>query len=193
MDQINYKQEHLELLRMEQRRYWTEVARFVRRTDMLRIATYLSRKERREKEIKLSKQHDHLERFKVERYGHPHSQYSCIFNLTSLELTTLEKEVLSRGLKFGIPPKPRREEVIAEIEILFRQLKYHDPTSDETLDACRIRLANAAESFQKAINDLQGFSLKAEHLRTMKALCNNKDIVIVRPDKGQGVVLMERP
>ena len=77
--------------------------------------------------------------------------------------------------------------------MLFGQLKaLHEPISDEALDSCRIRLANAADHYQRTSNDLQGFSLEAEHFKVIKNLRNNSDIAILRPDKGQGVVLMKK-
>ena len=38
----------------------------------------------------------------------------------------------------------------------------------------------------------QGFSFTTENFKIIKTLRANKDIVILRPDKGQGVVLMKR-
>ena len=93
--------------------------------------------------------------------------------MTSRTLTTLEKEVLSRGLKFGIPQKTTKE------EILYRQLRYNEPISNDALDTCRVRLANAGNNFHKARNDCQGFLLKAEHFKVVKGLRNNDDTVIL--------------
>ena len=55
-----------------------------------------------------------LERLKEERYGKNRGQYDSIFNLSGLELSTLVKEILNRGLEFGVPQKVRREDVLAE-------------------------------------------------------------------------------
>ena len=99
--------------------------------------------------------------------------------MTSRTLTTLEKEVLSRGLKFGIPQKTTKEDILAEFEVMYRQLRYHEPISNDALDTCRVRLTNAANNFNKARNDCQGFSLKAEHFKVMKGLRNNDDTVIL--------------
>ena len=46
-----------------------------------------------------------------------------IINLAGIELADIEKEVLCRGLKYGIPPKVRREEVEAEFELCYQQLQ----------------------------------------------------------------------
>ena len=164
----------------------------VKPVDRIRISVCISKMEQRQEERKLANQHDHLQRLKRERFGNTNGQHSSIFNFTDLELSTLEKEVLSRGLKFGIPGKTPREEVLAEFEVLYQQLRSHPPTSKEAADSCRIRLAYAADSFQRMRNDQQGFSFTAEHLKIIKSLKANKDIVIIRPDKGQGTVLMKR-
>ena len=104
----------------------------------------------------------------------------------------MEKEILSRGPKFGIPQKVRREEVFAEFEALHQQLSHHTPTSKEAADKCKLRLTGIAESFVSTPGSREGFSLDKEHFKTIDALRNNKDIVITRPDKGQGVVIMKR-
>ena len=45
-------------------------------------------------------------------------RHSTIINLSDLELTDIQKDVLFRGLNFGIPPaKLSREAVIAEFEM----------------------------------------------------------------------------
>ena len=36
------------------------------------------------------------------------------------------------------------------------------------------------------------FSLEKQHLQTIRQLTNNKDLVITRPDKGKGVVIMKK-
>ena len=99
--------------------------------------------------------------------------------MTSRTLTTLEKEVLIRGLKFGIQQKTTKEDILAEFEVMYRQLRYHEPISNDALDTCRVRLANAGNNFHKARNDCQGFLLKAEHFKVVKGLRNNDDTVIL--------------
>ena len=53
-------------------------------------------------------------------------------------------------------------------------------------------MASIAESFHSSKGSREGFSLESEHFAAIKSLRNNDRIVITRPDKGQGVVLMEK-
>ena len=39
---------------------------------------------------------------------------------------------------------------------------------------------------------MDGFSLEKEHFKTIRDLRNKKDLVIMHPDKGKGVVIMKR-
>ena len=74
---------------------------------------------------------NHLQRLREKRFGKLVGQHSNIFNLSHVELTEMEKEVLSHGLKFGVPPKVAREDVLAEFEVLQQQLNWHKPVSKE--------------------------------------------------------------
>ena len=137
-DVINAKEEHLRFLRTEQEGIWCNLVNMLKSADRIRMSAYISKTERRKEERDNIKHYEHLQRLKKERFGNTCGQYSNIFNLAELELTDLEKEVLSRGLKFGIPRKTSREEVWAKFEVLHQQLGPHKPTSEEAADSCRI-------------------------------------------------------
>ena len=53
-------------------------------------------------------------------------------------------------------------------------------------------MANEAQKYLNAKVDKTGYSLNKEHLLTIKQLKKNKDIVITKPDKGNGVVILNR-
>ena len=105
-----------------------------------------------------------MHRLKKERFGNLNGQYSNIFNLAGLELSKLEKEVLSRGLKFGILQRVSRDEIQAEFEALNHQLQQHMPVSKEAVDSCGVKLAGIAESFHACRDSREGFSLEKERL-----------------------------
>ena len=71
-------------------------------------------------------------------------------------------------------------------------MSHHESSSSEEAEICRTKLASIAEGFNGAVNDQQGFSLKAEHFKTIKSLKKNSKLVITRPDKGKGVVILDR-
>ena len=47
---------------------------------------------------------------------------TLIINLSDLKLTTLQKDILSRGLNFCLPPRPNKEKVLAEFELFYDRL-----------------------------------------------------------------------
>ena len=49
-------------------------------------------------------------------------QQSTIINLANVELSGTERDVLCRGLRFGIPPRIQKEKVQAEFELYYQQL-----------------------------------------------------------------------
>ena len=164
----------------------------VKGLDRPRICGFISINDQRQQQGKIEKNHDYLTRLKRERFGNVIGQHSNIFNIAEINLSSLEREVLSRGLDFGIPKRTSREEIQTEFEVLYKQLKHYGPTSVEADDICRTKLAGIAEQFHGTPNNLAGFSLRKEHFKTIKSLRNNPEIVITRPDKGKGVVILRR-
>ena len=71
--------------------------------ECVRISGFISRNDERHRARQVKKHQDHLQRLKRERFGDITGHYSNIFNLAVIELSKLEKEVLSRGLEFGLP------------------------------------------------------------------------------------------
>lgn len=119
-------------------------------------------------------------------------RHSTIINLSDVELTEIQKDVLCRGLNFGIPPaKLSHEAVIAEFEMCWQQLEGM-VTSDERRATCKTSLANIAQRYASAKIDRTGYPLGKEHMKTIKELRQNHDVIITRPDKGNGVVIMNR-
>ena len=128
------------------------------------------------------------------RYGHVTiDPETTIINMTSLELTTLQKELLCCGTDFGIPPKSNKKEVImTEFELFYRKLLCFRPVSELQQSICAAKIRAEAEEHADALPDRRTFSLKREHLNALHELRNNKDIIVTRPDKGRATVLMNK-
>ena len=63
------------------------------------------------------------------------------------KLSDTEQFVLSHGLSFCLPlTSVKREEVLAEFEVLHAQLLHHKPRSDEHLYALKARLSDVAHA-----------------------------------------------
>ena len=191
-DEINFRRDELERLSREHRLCWKVVMETLNRFDALRLSVFISKSENKELTSARERHLSFIEHLKRERFGNASGQHSGIFNLSDLELSIMDKEVLARGLKFGIPRKVSREEVLAEFELFHQQLRRQEPRSREAEEVCRSKLAGIAESFHSARGSREGFLLEKEHIKTIKALRENDEIIISRPDKGQGVVLMNK-
>ena len=119
-------------------------------------------------------------------------RHSTITNLSSVDLSEVQKNVLCHGLDFGVPRKSSHEEVKAEFEICWQQLKERPAVSDERREECKLTLTSLAHKYANSRLDRTGFPLNKEHLAAPKELRNNPDIIITRPDKGSGVVFLDR-
>ena len=113
-------------------------------------------------------------------------------NLSSLELSEIQKNVLCRGLNFGVPLKLRKEEIKAEFELCWNQVKDLPAVSEERLEECKSSLGSLVHKFVNSKVDRAGFPLDKEHLAALKDLSKNPDIVISKSDKGNGVVILDK-
>ena len=123
-------------------------------------------------------------------------QHSAILNFSSIELSDMQKDVLCRGLGFGIPPSRNVtsfQAVASEFELCWQQLeRLPTCTSDECRQECKASLASFAHQYSSTGIDRNGFVLSNGHLKVISDLRRNNDIVVTRPDKGNGVVLLDR-
>ena len=118
--------------------------------------------------------------------------HDIITNLSSVELTDLQKDILCRGINFGIPRRVSAEEVKAEFEMCWQQLEERPVVSEDRREECRSTFAAMAYKYANAPLDKSGFPLDKEHMEVLRELRRNTDIVITKPDKGNGVVIMDR-
>ena len=93
-------------------------------------------------------------------------------------------------MDFGIPPKFNQTDILAEFELLQQQLTAVPAKSDVAAATCRASLAAEAFRFAQSPPDTRSFSLTREHIKLLKELRKNPEIVISRPDKGRATVIM---
>ena len=104
-----------------------------------------------------------------------------------------EEFVLSHGLNFSIPPKKiSREEILTEFEILMGQLKHHQANSVVDLRCFKRKLADTAYAYSGNSIDKSDFLMRKEFYINLQALKKLEHVIITKPDKGTGVVLMDR-
>ena len=109
-----------------------------------------------------------------------------ITNLSSHRLSFFEKLVLCRGLKFSLPQQTSAKEVMAGFEKAYWRAELSIPNEKRELAAATLRSI--------AFNYIQRKGPKPPKLllRAIERLKRLKNIVITKPDKGNGVVLMDR-
>ena len=84
-----------------------------------------------------------------------------------------------------------KEDIEADFELCWQQLE-NVTTNDERRKQCWRAMANLAESYAGTKVDLTGYPLTKKELITMSESKKNKDLLITRPDKGNGVVVLNK-
>lgn len=112
-----------------------------------------------------------------------------IVNLSSYELSLVEKQALCKGLNFCIPFLPRQEYIDCEFERYFNQLSFLNASSADSLTKLKSDLVSTSKSFRSWRRPTV---LPREHLQALRDLRSNKDLIICKPDKGNSVVLLDR-
>ena len=121
----------------------------------------------------------------------PHNPKQYVFNLTDLELSELQFEILSLGPKFCIPARKYNNlEDEASIEDFFSQLDQDDIILPDKRAAVKADIMSAFNQYRKSnpINSL----ITREHITALKQLKDNKDIILQRLDKGSGTAVINR-
>jgi hypothetical protein len=82
--------------------------------------------------------------------------------------------------------------VFSEFETLSSQLYHHTPISKEHLERLYAKLYDLAHGFCGTPVDLGDFRMIKECYNAFKLLKSNENIVITKPDKGSGIVVLDR-
>ena len=96
-------------------------------------------------------------------------------------------------MNFGLPPRYLcKEEIFTEFESLWAQLLHHSASSVEQRTALKARLADLAHLYRDSTIDLRDFTMNKKCFRAINNLRKNDDIIVTKPDKGSGVVLLNK-
>lgn len=120
--------------------------------------------------------------------------HKVIFNFSSRQLNVQEESLLSKGLNFALPTnKSQFLQHFLPFENLFKKLGSHTFYSytDKTFDFLKSSLKQLAHSSFYSRNPHNTTLTKEEHC-ALKSLKNDDSIIITRPDKGNGVVLLDK-
>ena len=136
-----------------------------------------------------------LENLKREYLASGINPEKVIFNYSSYSPDEFEKKVLSRGLKFSIyPNKLDYCSFLTPFEKLAIHLKNKPIDKDGvSFDFVKTRLKSIALAAYYGYDSQQlPHNISKAEISALNKLCRNKNIVIIRPDKGNGVVILNR-
>ena len=112
-----------------------------------------------------------------------------ITNLTQYELSQEESDLLKAGLYFSIQPdKIPKSEIFTTFEKIHHSF-LNNLKSEETKSQIKAHLLYLANSY--FYNYKPSPHIPCQHC-VLQNLRKNKDIVITKPDKGNGVVILDQ-
>ena len=119
-----------------------------------------------------------------------------IFNFSDYKLTDKEKALLALGLDFKLPCfRPNFVQFFLSMEKLARSLKSLTQVNADNFEQCQLSLKNLSYSTWTSItsSSKNWFPFfKKEDLDIIKKLAKNNNIVICKPDKGKGIVILNK-
>ncbi|XP_066910788.1 uncharacterized protein [Clytia hemisphaerica] len=116
---------------------------------------------------------------------------AIVTNLSSIILTNDEYDVLRFGLNQGLAMKPDEVETLAIAEDIWSQLYKSKLLKNDIRSIQRAKNSIRAFTFNLLdIDDKQIFK-DSKHIKIIKNL--NKNLAILKPDKGNGIVLLDKP
>ena len=104
-----------------------------------------------------------------------------MFNLSRMELSRAQMEVLSRGPNFGLPPgSVCKEGILGEFELYYDKVDHlmSSSTSPESKEAFRNKLRSLAHEYANIKQDRNAFPLGRERMEAIRELRSRKDIII---------------
>ena len=123
---------------------------------------------------------NHYTPFKHEEIINNRSTYVC---------TDEENNVLRFGLQHAIPPKfIQKSDVFATFETIHRAMK-NDLKKDGSTAELKAQLSFMANTY---VGKYKISKKTSEQYKVLKKLQQNSDIIITRPDKGNGVVFLNK-
>ncbi len=154
---------------------------------------HLTNVDKTNKAKKVARHDKIIQSLRTKRFGSFDPMSSSVLNLSNYTPSSSESFVLGLGLKYSIPKRHvQREVVFSEFEYLAGQLYHHKPDSKEGLERFQARLYDVAHSFVGTPIDLSDFRMHKECFAAYKSLRDNQNIIVTKPDKGSGVVILNR-
>ena len=122
-----------------------------------------------------------------------HDPKAVIFNFSKYMLTKQEEYLLSKGLRFAIPPTEiEYTDFMLPFELLYRDIKSEE-VPNENLKILENKLLDTATSSYAKIESYKirpNFS--SDEAKALKNLTKRKGIIIQKVDKGNTVVILDK-
>jgi predicted GIY-YIG superfamily endonuclease len=114
-----------------------------------------------------------------------------VVNLSKVNFSNTEVNILSRGLAYSIPPQQLNNlEIRTSFECFYRQLLTNLRTG--CINRLKQRLKGLCYTYIYGYRNSEFHNLSKEELQSFKSLCKRRDVVFCKPDKGNGVVIMDK-
>ncbi len=117
-----------------------------------------------------------------------------VTNLSNYGLSDMEYAALAKVLEFSLVPKSINYcSFMGPFERLYRQLLPLPRNDNGNIEFFRTKLQNLArDSFSNVDCSRLQKNFTKEELICLKKLSRNKELLVVKPDKGSGVVVMNK-
>ena len=118
----------------------------------------------------------------------PFSSDDVITNLSNIQLTAEELDLLKNGLDFAIPPRQvSKTDIFMEFEKIHRLLTYEIKDKDKKSEF-KTQMSHLAINYYANYKPTKAALRKHGILRRLRS---NKKIIITKPEKGNGVVILD--
>ena len=191
-DELAKCEESLKAVRRRFQQTYRQIQVTISKTDFVRFSRCISECDEKQRGRLQQRNARNLKLLCKKRYGFVSISHDTIINLAEIELTNVQKDVLCRGVHFGIPTTTKREHIMAEFELFYQNVLQVTPVSLSAAAMCKATLESTANEFAASANDLKSFSLGREHMKALRELRRKEDIIISKPDKGRAAVLLKR-
>ena len=200
MNEVSTEEENLERANDFYRGVYRRVSRFLSFFDWIRFCKLLGESGCRLCSRLRKENEEKLRWLRKQRFGSVDVNSLAVVNLSSVQLTETQMEVLSCGPRFGIPAASVcKEEILGEFEMFYRQIEDALSVSalgraecSERKSELKRKLSGIANEYGQQKRQAFTFPFGKEHLNAIRELRSNVDLVITRPDKGSGIVLLDR-
>ena len=192
-DELSKSKSRLLNLKLKFVLLFKEVRQRLSFSDYVRFSRLLGDMDVRERgrlSIKYSK---HIDFMVKDRHGKFVPDVSNVMNLSDVQLSRVQLEVLARGLHFGVPKRWSKESVFDEFECFYQSvIEFSKPVSSSASVTCKTKLASVTEEYGRSKPDLKSLSLRRDMINEVKKLYKRDDIIISKPDKGRAAVAMNK-